>query len=71
MNNIPISSILFFDIETVPGTANFDDLSERMQAHWDKNQVTSETVKKVQRMCTKELAFMLNLEKLFAFPSGM
>lgn len=36
MNDTPISSILFFDIETVPGTANFDDLSERMQAHWDK-----------------------------------
>jgi DNA polymerase elongation subunit (family B) len=36
MSQIPISSIIFFDIETVPGTANFEDLSERMQAHWDR-----------------------------------
>ncbi len=36
MNNIPISSILFFDIETVPATENFTELSERMQNHWEK-----------------------------------
>ena len=36
MSQIPISSIIFFDIETVPGTANFEDLSERMQGHWDR-----------------------------------
>ncbi len=36
MNNIPISSILFFDIETVPATENFNELSERMQNHWEK-----------------------------------
>ncbi|MEA1873283.1 MAG: 3'-5' exonuclease [Bacteroidota bacterium] len=36
MSQIPISSIIFFDIETVPGTPNFEDLSERMQGLWGK-----------------------------------
>ncbi len=33
---IPLSSILFFDIETVPATAEFSALPEKMQLLWDK-----------------------------------
>jgi uncharacterized protein YprB with RNaseH-like and TPR domain len=36
MNDIPLSSIVFFDIETVPVTPSFDELPENMQKLWDK-----------------------------------
>ncbi|MFO7790258.1 MAG: 3'-5' exonuclease [Bacteroidota bacterium] len=36
MYDIPLSSILFFDIETVPATQNFEALPEHMQKLWDK-----------------------------------
>jgi 3'-5' exonuclease len=36
MNDIPLSNIVFFDIETVPGTSSFDELPDHMQKLWDK-----------------------------------
>lgn len=36
MSNIPFSSILFFDIETVPAVSDFGEMSERMQKHWER-----------------------------------
>ncbi|MGM0625486.1 MAG: 3'-5' exonuclease [Bacteroidota bacterium] len=36
MYDIPLSNILFFDIETVPGTPEFTDLPENMQKLWDR-----------------------------------
>jgi 3'-5' exonuclease len=36
VNEIPLSSILFFDIETVPACSDYDDMSERMQKHWER-----------------------------------
>jgi len=36
LDQLNIEGILFLDIETVPMTPNFDDLSERFQHLWDK-----------------------------------
>ena len=33
---IKLENILFLDIETVPGTSQFDELPEKMQSLWDK-----------------------------------
>jgi len=33
---VALENIIFLDIETVPGTPDFEDLSERMQLLWDK-----------------------------------
>lgn len=35
-NEMELNRILFLDIETVPGAAKYDDLTEQMQALWDK-----------------------------------
>lgn len=40
---IPIEKILFLDIETVPNTDSFENLSEDMQMLWDKKSSTFRT----------------------------
>ncbi len=36
LEKIKLENILFLDIETVPGTSQFDELPEKMQSLWDK-----------------------------------
>jgi len=36
MNYIPLEKLLFLDIETVPMSANYDDMPEKFKGLWDK-----------------------------------
>lgn len=36
LNNINLKNVMFLDIETVPGSPEFDDLPENFKHHWEK-----------------------------------